>query len=124
MGDALAARAVAARGAPRRRDRRRAHAAALKALIDKGGENAKQMPIYQYLVGYNAFHLGDYDEAIAALQKADQRDPFILGLLAQALREEGRRGGREGVLDEGAGARTATACRTRSSASGRARRSK
>ena len=65
------------------------HAAALKALIDKGGENAKQLPIYQYLVGYNAFHLGDYEKAIAELQKADQTDPFILGLIAQTLEKRG-----------------------------------
>lgn len=64
-------------------------AAALKALIDKGGENAAQLPIYQYLVGYDAFHLGQYDTAVAELQKADQNDPFILALLARATEKRG-----------------------------------
>ena len=65
------------------------HAAALKALIDKGGDNANQLPIYQYLLGYNAYHLGRYDTAIAELEKADQRDPFILALLARASEKRG-----------------------------------
>lgn len=66
-----------------------AHAAALKALIDKGGENASQLPIYQYLVGYNAFHLGEYDTALAELAKGDQRDPFILALEAWSAEKKG-----------------------------------
>ena len=65
------------------------HAAALKALIDKGGENATQLPIYQYLVGYNAFHLGQYDMALAELAKGDQRDPFILALQAWSAEKKG-----------------------------------
>jgi len=77
--------------AARRGDRAAAdtNAAALKALIDKGGENAKQLPIYQYLVGYNAFYLGNYEQAITELQRADQGDPFILALLARALEKRG-----------------------------------
>jgi tetratricopeptide (TPR) repeat protein len=67
----------------------RTHAAALKALVDKGGENANQLPIYQYLVGYNAFHLGEYDTALAELGKADQRDPFILALQAWSWEKKG-----------------------------------
>jgi tetratricopeptide (TPR) repeat protein len=67
----------------------RTHAAALKALIDKGGENATQAPIYQYLLGYNAFHLGDYATALAELQKADQRDPFIVALEAWSAEKRG-----------------------------------
>lgn len=59
-------------------------AAAVKALIDKGGTNAKQQPIYDYLIGYNAFYAGDYDAALASLQKAAQDDPFIVGLIAQS----------------------------------------
>lgn len=59
-------------------------AAAVKALIDKGGANASQQGIYDYLIGYNAFHAGDNDAAIAALQKASQDDPFIVGLIAQS----------------------------------------
>jgi len=60
------------------------YAAAVKAIVDKGGLNEEQRPAYQYLAGYNAFYAGKYDVAIAEFLKADQRDPFILGLLAQA----------------------------------------
>lgn len=63
--------------------------AAVKALVDKGGLNAEQLPVYQYLAGYNAFHLKQYDKAIEELAKADQRDPFILALLAQAYEQKG-----------------------------------
>jgi tetratricopeptide (TPR) repeat protein len=62
---------------------------AVKALIDKGGVNAQQRPIYDYLLGYDAFYFGDYDAALAALQNADQKDPFILGLIAQAYEKKG-----------------------------------
>ena len=65
------------------------HAAALKRLIDKGGENARQLPIYHYLVGYNAFHGGELAAAVTALTAADQADPFILGLLSQAYAKQG-----------------------------------
>lgn len=65
------------------------HAAALRRLIDKGGENAKQVPIYHYLIGYNAFYGGELDAAIAALGQADQEDPFILALLAEAHAKKG-----------------------------------
>jgi tetratricopeptide (TPR) repeat protein len=77
--------------AARRKDAAEAatHAAALKALIDKGGENATQLPIYQYLVGYNAFHLGQYDTALAELAKGDQRDPFVLALQAWSAEKKG-----------------------------------
>ncbi|HEY8549939.1 MAG TPA: tetratricopeptide repeat protein [Vicinamibacterales bacterium] len=80
-------RIAARRGRP---DEAARHAEALKRLIDKGGENAKQMPIYHYLIGYNAFHAGKLDQAVAALQQADQEDPFILGLLAQAYEKQGK----------------------------------
>jgi tetratricopeptide (TPR) repeat protein len=46
--------------------------------------NPEQDRFYPYLTGYVAFYSGDYKTAIADLQKADQRDPFILVLLAQA----------------------------------------
>jgi predicted Zn-dependent protease len=47
------------------------------------------MPIYLYLIGYNALYAKKYDDAIASLQKGDLRDPFILGLLAQAYEKKG-----------------------------------
>jgi tetratricopeptide (TPR) repeat protein len=74
------------------------HAAAMKTLIDKtvkngaNGTNAIVSALgqsYQYLVGYNAFYSGKYDDAIAALQKADQHDPSVLGLLAEAYVKKG-----------------------------------
>lgn len=65
------------------------HMAAMKSLIDKGGLNLAQTPNYQYLVGYNAFYSGNYDEAIAALLKADPRDPTILTMLADAYAKKG-----------------------------------
>ena len=37
-----------------------------------------------HLAGYVALYEGTLDEAIAELSKADQEDPFILSLLAQA----------------------------------------
>jgi tetratricopeptide (TPR) repeat protein len=40
------------------------------------------------LAGYVAFYHGNYDEAIAALAKADQEDPFVLGLLAQSYEQK------------------------------------
>ncbi len=66
------------------------HAAAAKALLDKGG-NENQQPFYPYLLGYMAFYSKDYREAIAQLAKADQEDPFILGLLAQAHQRLGQK---------------------------------
>lgn len=76
--------------AARSRDKATAanEAAEVKKLIDKGGLNAQQQPIYDYLIGYNAFYLGDYDAALAALQNADQKDPFILGLIAQTYEKK------------------------------------
>ncbi len=62
--------------------------AAAKALLDKGG-NPDQMRFYPYIAGYVAFYGEDYKTAIAELQKADQKDPFILSLLAQAYEKSG-----------------------------------
>jgi tetratricopeptide (TPR) repeat protein len=59
------------------------HVLAAKAALDKAN-NPDQARFYPYLTGYVAFYGGDYKTAIAELQKADQRDPFILVLLAQA----------------------------------------
>ena len=57
--------------------------AIVKGLLDKG-TNPDQQIQYPYLAGYVALHLKDYRGAIAALTQADQKDPFILVLLAQA----------------------------------------
>jgi tetratricopeptide (TPR) repeat protein len=74
-----------ARVAARRGQRAEAqkHVAAAKAIFDKG-TNPDQARFVPYLTGYVTFYLGDYKGALADLQKADQRDPFILLLEAEA----------------------------------------
>jgi tetratricopeptide (TPR) repeat protein len=79
-----------ARIAARRDQREEAqkHVAAAKAALDQAN-NPEQARFYPYLTGYVAFYTGDYKTAIGDLQKADQRDPFILSLLAQAYEKSG-----------------------------------
>jgi tetratricopeptide (TPR) repeat protein len=74
-----------------RHDEARAHAAAAKSILDKGTnpDQALQMP---YLSGYLKFYAKDYRGAIADLTKADQTDPFILGLIASAYEQIGNAG--------------------------------
>jgi tetratricopeptide (TPR) repeat protein len=79
------ARIAARRG---KRAEAQKHVAAAKAALDKG-TNPEQSRFYPYLTGYVAFYAGDYKTAIAELQKGDQRDPFILSLLAQAYEKSG-----------------------------------
>ncbi len=62
--------------------------AAAKAILDKG-TNPDQARFYPYIAGYVAFYGGDYKTAIAELQKGDQKDPFVLNLLAQAYEKSG-----------------------------------
>ncbi len=64
------------------------HLAAAKAILDKG-TNPDQVRFYPYLSGYVAFYQHDYKAAIAELQKGDQKDPFVLSLLAQAYEKSG-----------------------------------
>ena len=71
-----------------RNDEARQHLAAAKAILDKG-TNPDQVRFYPYLSGYVAFYLADYKNAIADLQKGDQKDPFVLSLLAQAYEKSG-----------------------------------
>jgi tetratricopeptide (TPR) repeat protein len=66
------------------------HVAAAKAALDKAN-NPDQARFYPYLTGYVAFYTGDYKTAIADLQKADQRDPLILALLAESYEKSGDR---------------------------------
>ena len=79
-----------ARIAARRGQRAEAqkHVAAAKSILDKG-TNPEQAPFYPYLTGYVAFHAGDYKTALAELQKGEQRDPFVLSLIAQAYEKSG-----------------------------------
>jgi len=74
------ARLAARRG--RAKEARQQEAVVLR-LLDKGG-NEDQRIQYAYLRGYVEFYLGHYPAAVAELEKADQQDPFILLLLAQA----------------------------------------
>jgi len=67
----------------------RRHENAVEELLEKDSL-ADERVHYPYLQGYVAFHLGDVEAAIDALQQADQQDPFILMLLAQALEQSGR----------------------------------
>ena len=66
----------------------RAHAANVKAILDKG-TNEEQRPQYPYLVGYVDLFLKDYAGAITALKQGSQDDPFVLFLLAQAYERSG-----------------------------------
>jgi tetratricopeptide (TPR) repeat protein len=64
------------------------HVAAAKVILDKGA-NPNQQRFFPYLLGYVAYYANDYKGAMAALQKADQHDPFILMLLAQSCEKSG-----------------------------------
>ena len=64
------------------------HVAAAKAVLDKG-TNPEQAPFFPYLAGYVAFYTGDTPTAVGELQKANQNDPFIVCLLAQAYEKQG-----------------------------------
>lgn len=81
-----------ARIAARRGEQQQAqqHVTAAKTALDKAN-NPDQVRFYPYLTGYVALYSGDYKSAIADLQKADQRDPFVLSLLAQAYEKSGDR---------------------------------
>jgi tetratricopeptide (TPR) repeat protein len=64
------------------------HMAAAKAALENAN-NPDQARFFPYLAGYVAFYTGDYKNAIANLQKADQHDPMILALLAEACEKSG-----------------------------------
>jgi tetratricopeptide (TPR) repeat protein len=79
------ARVAARRG---QKDEAQKHVAAAKAILDKG-TNPNQAIFFPYLTGYVAFYSGDMKTAITELHKADQKDPFILALIAQAHEKSG-----------------------------------
>jgi tetratricopeptide (TPR) repeat protein len=67
------------------------HLAEAKALRERSPALAAEGPTFQYLAGYVALYAKEYDAAIAALQTADERDPFVLSLLARAYDGKGDR---------------------------------
>ena len=79
-----------ARIASRRKqpDAARKHVEHVRAIVEKGTLDEGQRASYPYLTGYVAFYEGRMDDAIAELSKADQEDPFILSLLAQAYEQK------------------------------------
>ena len=64
------------------------HVEAARAVLDKG-TNPDQAAFFPYLAGYVAFYGGDYQTAVAELQKGNLNDPFILSLIAQAYEKLG-----------------------------------
>jgi len=79
-----------ARIAARRKqfDAARKHVDEVRALVARGTLDEAQQAQYPHVAGYVAFYAGEYDTAIAELSKADQDDPFILSLLAQAYEQK------------------------------------
>lgn len=79
-----------ARIAARRKqfDVARKHVDEVRALVAAGRLDEAQQKQYPHVAGYVAFYEGEYDKAIAELLKADQEDPFILGLLAQSYEQK------------------------------------
>jgi tetratricopeptide (TPR) repeat protein len=61
----------------------RREVALVKQLLDKPGNDDQQVQ-YPHLVGYVELYLTAPAAAVAALEQADQTDPFVLVLLGQA----------------------------------------
>jgi tetratricopeptide (TPR) repeat protein len=80
-----------ARIAARRKqfDIARKHVDEVRAIVERGRLGPGQRVNYPHVAGYVAFYEGNADLAIAELLKADQADPFILALLAQAHEQKG-----------------------------------
>jgi hypothetical protein len=68
------------------------HVAAARATLDGNAEMAKDQEVFfPYLTGYVALYSGDAKTALADLQKANQSDPFIQVLMAQAHEKLGEK---------------------------------
>ena len=81
-----------ARLAARRGNRAEAEkwvAAARETLDSMTDLKSQQEGFFPYLTGYVAFYLGDYQKALADLQKANQNDAFIQCLLGQTYEKLG-----------------------------------
>jgi tetratricopeptide (TPR) repeat protein len=70
-------------------DAAKAHLDAARALQARTSALKDEGPTIAYLAGYVALYTGDTAAARAALAKADQRDPFILRLQAEAAEKAG-----------------------------------
>lgn len=68
-------------------DAARKHVDEVRAIVARGRLQNAQNAQLPHVAGYVAFYEKDYGKAIAELSKADQADPFIMGLLAQALEQ-------------------------------------
>lgn len=79
------ARLAARRG---RAQEARRQEAVVKTLLDKGGNDDQRIQ-YAYLLGYVDFYLNEPRAAVEALETADQQDPFVLLLLAEASEKLG-----------------------------------
>ncbi len=81
-----------ARIAARRNQKEEAqkHVAAAKVALDKTGDKDQQT-FYPYLTGYVAYYLGEYKTAVTDFEQANQRDPFILAMLAQSYEKLGEK---------------------------------
>lgn len=64
------------------------HVSAAIAIFRKG-TNPDQARFVPYLTGYVQWALKDYQDALTDLQKADQRDPFILMMEADSYEHSG-----------------------------------
>jgi len=67
------------------------HVAAAKEILDRGKLPEQQKEYFPYLTGYVALHTGDYTTALAELQKGNQNDAYVLGLIAQTYEKLGQR---------------------------------
>lgn len=76
--------------AARRRqfDAARKHVQEVAAIVARGTLDDSQRLNLPHLAGYVAFYEGRHEQAIAELSKADQEDPFVLALLAQAYEKQ------------------------------------
>ncbi|MBN9661933.1 MAG: tetratricopeptide repeat protein [Acidobacteria bacterium] len=70
-------------------DAEKAIAAARAALDRMTDLKRQQEAFFPYLTGYVALYLGDYQRALADLQKANQNDAFIQCLIAQTYEKLG-----------------------------------
>ena len=55
----------------------------VRRILDKG-TNPEELIQYPYLAGYVSLYANQPEDAVAELRQANQQDPFILALLAQA----------------------------------------